>query len=140
MAGQRGRDIHISIGDGDEPEGFILVACIRARSISLTAGLIEATTAHSPDGWRELIGGAGVKRAEISGAGAFKDAASDALLRATYFAGDATTFLIEIPDFGTLTGPFLITELTYSGDHDHEAAFAVRLTSAGVVAFDVHGE
>jgi TP901-1 family phage major tail protein len=140
MAGQRGRDVLISIGDGDEPETFFEVAGIRARTISLTAGLVEATTAQSPDGWREVIAGAGVKRAEVAGSGVFKDAMSDALMRAAYFAGDAATFRLAIPDFGVLTGPFAITELIYGGEHDGEATFSIRLISAGLVTFDTHGD
>jgi TP901-1 family phage major tail protein len=136
MAGQRGRDVLISIGDGEEDEAFFIVAGIRAKTISLTAGLIEATTAQSPQAWREVIAGTGVKRAEIAGTGAFTDALSDALIRAACFAGDASTFRMTIPHFGVLTGPFVITELTYGGDHEDEATFAIRLASAGAVAFD----
>jgi TP901-1 family phage major tail protein len=140
MAGQRGRDVLISMGDGDEPEAFVAVAGIRARTISLTAGLVEATTAQSPNGWREVIAGAGVKRAEVAGSGMFKDAMSDAMMRAAYFAGDASSFELVIPGFGTLRGPFAITELTYGGDHEGEATFSIRLASAGVVTFDADGD
>jgi TP901-1 family phage major tail protein len=140
MAGQRGRDVQISIGDGNEPETFVEVAGIRARTISLTAGLVEATTAQSAEGWREVIAGAGVKRAEVAGSGVFKDAMSDALMRAAYFAGDASNFELGIPGFGTLTGPFVIAELTYGGEHDGVAVFSIRLASAGLVTFDAVGE
>lgn len=139
MAGQRGRDVLISIGDGEDPEGFVPVAGIRARTIALTAGLVEATTAQSPAAWREVVSGAGVKRAEVEGRGVFKDALSDALLRAAYFAGEAVTFQLTIPDFGVMTGPFVISALTYGGDHDDEATFAIRLSSAGVISFDAMG-
>jgi len=139
MAGQRGRDVLIAIGDGGEPEMFVPVAGIRAKTISLTAGLVEATTAQSPDGWRELIAGAGVKRAEISGGGVFKDALSDAIIRAAYFAGETSTFQLIIPGFGLLQGPFVITELVYAGEHQGEAIFSIRLASAGVVAFELDG-
>lgn len=139
MAGQRGRDVLISIGDGETPQAFFVVAGIRAKTISLTAGLVEATTAQSPNAWREVIAGAGVKRAEIAGSGVFKDAMSDALMRAAYFAGEASALEMTIPDFGTLTGPFVITELSYGGAHDDEATFAIRLSSAGQVVFDAHG-
>ncbi len=140
MAGQRGRDVMISIGDGEVPEAFVLVAGIRARTISLTAGLIEATTAQSAQAWREVIAGAGVKRAEVAGAGVFKDAVSDALMRAAFFAGVASNFALAIPGFGTLRGPFVIVELTYGGEHDGEATFAIRLSSAGVVTFEANGD
>jgi TP901-1 family phage major tail protein len=136
MAGQRGRDVLIGIGDGEEPEMFIPVAGIRARTISLTAGLVEGTTAQSPEAWREVIAGAGVKRAEVAGSGVFRDAVSDALMRAAFFAGDATRFELVIPAFGALRGPFVISELNYGGEHEGEATFAIRLSSAGVITFD----
>lgn len=72
MAGQRGRDVLIMISDGGAPETFVSVAGIRARTISLSAGLIDGTTAQSPQAWRELIAGAGTKRAEVAGSGVFK--------------------------------------------------------------------
>lgn len=121
MVGQQGRDVLISIGDDEAPEAFVLIAGIRARTINLTAGLIEATTAQSAQAWREVIAGAGVKRAEVAGAGVFKDAMSDALIRAAFFAGRAPAFELAIPDFGVMRGPFVIVELTYGGDHDAEA-------------------
>lgn len=136
MAGQPGRDVLISIGDGDEPETFALVAGIRARSISLTAGLVEATTAQSPLAWRELIAEAATKRADISGSGVFCDAASDALIRNAYFNGEAPAFRLAIPDFGTMTGRFQISELAYYGDPDEQARFSIRLVSTGVVSFE----
>lgn len=137
MAGQRGRDVLIRIGDGGSPETFASVAGIRARTISLNAGLIEATTTESPQAWRELAAGAGVKRAEVSGSGVFKDAASDALIRLAYFNGDTPRIQLVIPGFGVMAGSFLISELSYFGEHDDEAGFAIRLASAGVVTFEV---
>lgn len=139
MGRQRGRDVLISIGDDEEPEAFVLIAGIRARTINLTAGLIEATTAQRAQAWREVIAGAGVKRAEVAGAGVFKDAMSDALIRVTFFAGRAPAFEPAIPDFGVMREPVVIVELTYAGDHDGEVTFAIRLASAGVVIFEAEG-
>lgn len=136
MAGQRGRDVLIRIGDGGSPEAFVSVAGIRARTISLSAGLVDKTTAESPQAWRELAAGAGAKRAEVSGSGVFKDAASDARLRMAYFNGEAPRFRLVIPGLGVMEGPFVISELGYSGEHDGEAGFAIRLVSAGVITFE----
>lgn len=136
MAGQRGRDVLVRISDGGSPEAFVSVAGIRARTISLSAGLVDATTAESAEAWRELAAGAGVKRAEVAGSGVFKDAPSDARIRHAYFNGEAPRFRLVIPGFGVMEGPFVISELSYSGEHDGEAGFAVRLVSAGVVTFD----
>lgn len=139
MAGQRGRDVLITISNGDAPETFVAVAGIRARTISLSAGLIDATTAQSPEAWRELIAGVGTKRADVAGSGVFKDAASDARLRMAYFNGEAARYRLVIPDFGVLAGPFVISELSYAGEHDGEATFAIRLASAGVISFEATG-
>ena len=137
MAGQKGRDVLIKIGDGGSPEQFITIAGIRAKTISLAARSVDATSAESPDAWRELLAGAGVKSASVSGAGVFKDAQSDMLLREAFFAQNPRAFRLVIPDFGVLSGPFLVEALDYSGDHDGEAAFAVTLASAGALAFTV---
>jgi TP901-1 family phage major tail protein len=136
MGGASGRDVAVKIGDGGEPEAFVLVAGIRTRTIVLAAGLVEATTAESPGGWRELVAGAGTRRIEVAGSGAFKDAASDALLRAAFFAGGAPRLRLEVAEFGALEGRFAITELTYGGEHHDEATFSVRLASAGAISFE----
>jgi predicted secreted protein len=49
-----------------------------------------------------LLAGAGVRRASVSGAGLFKDAESDALVRQTFFDGIVRDCQIVIPDFGTV--------------------------------------
>ncbi len=135
MSGQKGRDVLIKIGDGAGPEVFTTIAGIRAKTISLNARTVDGTSGESAEAWRELIAGAGVKSASVSGAGVFKDAASDAMLRETFFAQAARSFQLVIPSFGTLAGPFLVESLDYAGDHDGEAAFAITLASAGVLSF-----
>lgn len=135
MSGQKGRDVLIKIGDGGDPESFATVAGIRAKTISLNARTVDGTSGESPSAWRELIAGAGVKSASVSGAGVFKDAASDAAMQQAFFTQAAKTFQLIIPDFGVLQGPFLIEALDYSGDHDGEAAFAITLASAGALTF-----
>jgi len=135
MSGQKGRDVLIKISDGEDPETFGTIAGIRAKTISLNARTVDGTSGESPDAWRELIAGAGVKAASVSGAGVFKDAASDALIQQAFFAQAVRAFQLVIPDFGVLEGPFLIEALDYSGDHDGEAAFAITLASAGALSF-----
>ena len=136
MSGQKGRDVLIKIGDGEDTEAFVTVAGIRAKTISLNAKTVDGTSGESPEAWRELIAGAGVKSASVSGAGVFKDAASDTLIQQAFFAQAVANFQLIIPDFGSLTGPFLVEALDYSGDHDGEAAFAITLASAGALSFE----
>lgn len=135
MAGQKGRDVLIKLGDGGAPETFATIAGVRAKTISLNARTVDGTSGESADAWRELIAGAGVKSASVSGAGVFKDAASDAALQAAFFTQSVKTFQLVIPSFGAIQGPFLVEALDYSGDHDGEAAFAVTLASSGALTF-----
>ena len=136
MAAQRGKDILLKIGDGAEPEAFTTVAGLRARTISLNARSVDATDGDSAGHWRELLGGAGVKSAAVSGQGVFRDAASDALIREAFFEQAARTWRLIVPDFGTLQGPFLVAALEYAGEHEGEASFALSLASAGEVTFE----
>ena len=135
MAAQKGKDILLKIGDGAGPEVFTTVAGLRARTISLNARSVDATDSDSAGRWRELLAGAGVKQASVSGAGVFRDAASDALIRAAFFAQSADNWQLIVPDFGTLQGPFLVAALEYAGEHEGEATYAITLSSAGEIAF-----
>ena len=135
MAAQKGKDILLKIGDGAGPEVFTTVAGLRARTISLNARSVDATDSDSAGRWRELLAGAGVRQASVSGAGVFRDATSDALIRAAFFAQSADNWQLVVPDFGVLEGPFLVAALEYAGEHEGEATYAITLASAGEITF-----
>jgi len=132
MAAQKGKDLLVKIADG---VGFTTVAGLRARRLAFNAETVDTTHAESAGRWRELLDGAGIKRASVAGRGLFKDAASDALMRQTYFEGAIKTFQIVIPDFGTVTRPFQITSLEFAGEHDGEVTFELASESAGELTF-----
>jgi TP901-1 family phage major tail protein len=134
MTAQRGKDLLIKIGDGADPEVFTTVAGLRATTLAFNAQAVDVTNADSADMWRELLEG-GVKSATVSGSGVFKDAASDAALRSAFFGGATTSFQLVIPGFGTVTGPFRITQLQYDGPYDGEVKISLSLASAGALAF-----
>ena len=132
MTAQKGKDLLIKIDDGGN---FVTIAGLRARRLAFNAEAVDITDAESAGRWRELLGGAGMQRASLSGGGLFKDQASDALTRAVFFAGENRGWQVAIPDFGTVTGPFQITALEYAGRHDGEMTFEIALESAGALAF-----
>ncbi len=136
MTGQRGRDVLIKISDGGVPESFITLAGIRTSEIELNARAVDSTSAESEGGWRELIAGAGIKTARVRGRGVFKDAASDAQMRAVFFAGQIMRWQLVVPGLGVLEGPLQIAELKWGGEHDGEATFTVELQSAGALSFE----
>ncbi len=134
MAVQNGKDLLVKIdltGSGD----FQTVAGLRATRLSFNAESVDVTSLESTGGWRELLGGAGIKSAAISGSGIFRDEASDARAREIFFAGDTPAFQVIIPDFGTVEGPFQVTSIEYAGSHDGEATYELSLASAGALSF-----
>jgi TP901-1 family phage major tail protein len=132
MVAQKGKDLLLKI---DEGAGFVTVAGLRARRLAFNAQTVDVTDAESAGRWRELLAGAGVRRASLTGAGLFKDQSSDALVRASFFAGSILNWQVVIPDFGTVTAPFQVTALEYAGNHDGELTFELALESAGAVSF-----
>ena len=135
MAAQKGKDILIKIGDGASPESFTTLAGIRTRTLSLNAKTVDATDSDSADQWRELLTGAGVKSMAVSGSGIFRDAASDAMMQAAFFAQGAPNWQLVVPAFGTIAGAFQIAALEYAGQHEGEATFSISLASAGALTF-----
>ncbi|MEB8388627.1 phage major tail protein, TP901-1 family [Rhodobacteraceae bacterium KMM 6894] len=134
MAVQNGKDLLIKVdltGDGN----FQSVAGLRATRISFNAESVDVTSLESAGGWRELLSGAGVKSAAISGSGIFRDEGSDERTRQIFFDGETPDFQVVIPDFGTVQGAFQVTSIDYAGTHDGEATYELSLASAGQLIF-----
>lgn len=138
MVAQNGKDLLVKIdmtGDGS----FETVAGLRATRISFNTESVDVTSLESTGGWRELLAGAGVKTAAISGSGVFKDADTDERARQIFFDGETPDFQVIIPDFGTVAGPFQITSVEYSGSYNGEATYELSLASAGALTFAAVG-
>jgi len=134
MAAQNGKDLLVKI-DMNGAGLFETVAGLRATRISFNAESVDVTSLESAGGWRELLGGAGVKSAAISGSGVFKDATTDERARQIFFDGLTPVFQVIIPGFGTVEGPFQITSIEYAGSHNGEATYEMALASAGALSF-----
>lgn len=133
MAPQRGKDILLKLAN--ETDQFVTVAGLRTRRLALNAETVDITHSESAGRWRELLDGAGVRRASLTGSGIFKDDASDALVRQVFFDGAIRNWQVVLPDFGTVTGTFQITSLDYRGEHSGEVTFEIAMESAGALAF-----
>jgi TP901-1 family phage major tail protein len=134
MPAQKGKDLLLKV-DSNGAGSFTTVAGLRARSLSFNATTIDVTDQESTGRWRELLEGAGIKTARITGSGIFKDAASDETLRQYFFTGTVRDWQVIVPDLGTVEGPFQIATLEYGGQHDAEVTFDLSLESAGSLAF-----
>ncbi|WP_372884798.1 phage major tail protein, TP901-1 family [Shimia sp.] len=134
MGAQNGKDLLIKVdltGDGQ----FETIAGLRATRISFNAESVDVTSLESQGGWRELLGGAGVRSAAIAGSGVFRDANTDERARQIFFDGETPDFQVIIPDFGIVEGPFQISAIEYAGRHDGEATYEMSMASAGALSF-----
>lgn len=135
MVAQKGKDLLLKI-DTTGLGNFATVAGLRARRLAFNSETVDITDSESAGRWRELLAGAGVQRASLSGSGIFKDQASDASIRTRFFDAAIVDWQVIIPSFGTVEGPFQVTALEYSGNHDGEIAFEIALESAGAISFE----
>ncbi|WOI34381.1 phage major tail protein, TP901-1 family [Tritonibacter scottomollicae] len=134
MSAQNGKDLLIKV-DMTGTGSFTTIAGLRATRISFNAESVDVTSLDSAGGWRELLGGAGVRSANLSGSGVFRDANTDERARQLFFDGETPAFQVVIPDFGTIEGPFQVTALEYAGSHNGEATYELSLASAGALTF-----
>lgn len=134
MVAQNGKDLLIKL-DLTGAGQFQTVAGLRATRISFNAESVDVTNLESQGGWRELLAGAGVKSAAISGSGIFKDDATDERARQIFFDAETPDFQVIIPDFGTVEGAFQVTAIEYAGTHNGEATYELSLASAGPLNF-----
>lgn len=135
MTVQKGKDFLIKLdltGTGQ----FETIAGLRATRITFNAETVDVTSLESAGGWRELLGGAGVKSAGISGSGVFRDEGTDERARQIFFDGQVPDFQVIIPDFGIVQGKFMITSIEYAGSHDGEATYELAMASAGQLSFN----
>jgi hypothetical protein len=122
MGAQKGKDLLVKMYDG---ASYVTVAGLRSRKIAFNAELVDVTHAESVDRWRELLAGAGVKRASLSGRGLFRRQQHHGADRDTGSIANATWYhvhFIKRPDTGAVdmlislsaTAPTLPTNYTLS--------------------------
>ena len=134
MGAQNGKDLLIKV-DVNGTGMFETMAGLRATRVSFNAETVDVTNLSSAGGWRELLSGAGVKTAALSGSGVFRDEATDERARQIFFYGEIPNFQVIIPDFGIVQGPFQISAIEYSGAHNGEATYEISMASAGELVF-----
>lgn len=130
-----GRDMLLKLKN-DQGQ-YVTVAGLRTKALRFNARPIDVTHSESLNGWRELLPGAGVKTAEITGTGVFIDSAADGLIRTKFFDQSVGEFQFILPDFGIIEGSFLIKALMFRGTYKDEASYELSLVSAAAPSFTV---
>lgn len=134
MTAQLGRALVALKGDGADPEVFTGIAGAKNHSMTINNEPVDITNKDSA-GWRELLAGAGVRNVSFSMSGVFKDDASYAAAAADALADAHSNYQFTVPDFGTYEGPFMISSLENSGEHNGEVQYSMSFDSAGPVTF-----
>ena len=134
MAAQKGRDLLLKI-DQTGTGTFVTVAGLRTRTLAFNAATVDITNADSSGQWRELLAGAGVRNARITGNGIFTSSTTDALVRDYFLNATIRNWQAIIPAFGTIQGAFQISSLDYAGQFNGEVTFDITLESAGALTF-----
>lgn len=132
MPAAKGRDVLLKI---DIAGTKTTVGGIRAGSINLNDSMVDVTDQGSTGRFRELLAAAGVKSISLSGSGVFKDSTSENAVLTNWTNGTIPTWDVVVPLLGTFTGPFMITQIQYNGNHDGEVQFSISMESAGEVTF-----
>jgi len=134
MVAQDGRNFLLKIGDGQSPEIFTTVGGFQSNAITLGEASVDITNKSAPDKFRQAMR-AGVKTVALSGNGIFTDSVSEEAVRANYFAAAVLNWQVEIPGFGIMEGPFILTQLAYTGADNAAVTYSVSLESAGSIGF-----
>jgi len=134
MTAQKGKDLLLKV-DQTGGGSFVTIGGLRSRRLSFNAEPVDVTDSESAGRWRELLAGAGIRRAGLTGSGLFKDSTADAAVRQIFFDGDIRDWQVVIPDFGTVEGPFHIASMEYAGEHNGEVSYEITMESAGELTF-----
>ncbi|MES2337814.1 MAG: phage major tail protein, TP901-1 family [Pseudomonadota bacterium] len=132
MAAEKGSAFLLKVGDGASPPAFATVAGLRTTQLSINGEMV-AITHKGSGGWRELLGGAGVRSVSVSGAGVFTGSAAEARLKASALSGVLDDYRLSFEGGETMTGRFLVTRLDYAGDFNGERSYTLSLESSGAV-------
>ena len=132
MAMEKGSAFLLKVGDGAVPPVFTTVAGLRTTQLAINADTVVVTNQGS-GGWRELLGGAGVRSVSISGSGVFTGSAAETRIKANALAGTIDDYRVSFESGETLTARFLITRLDYAGDFNGERTYTLALESSGAV-------
>ncbi|MDA5194950.1 phage tail protein [Govanella unica] len=134
MAAEKGRAFILKIGDGAMPELFTTIGGMRATSLSINNELVDVTN-KSSGGWREILGGAGTRAIAVTGSGVFTNSAAEKIFQGKVMTAAVSNYEIAFESGDSFRGAFFAANLDFSGDHNGERTYSLRLDSAGVVSF-----
>ncbi|MEM1019626.1 MAG: phage major tail protein, TP901-1 family [Sphingomonadales bacterium] len=134
MAVQSGRAFLLKISDDGDPATYQTVAGLRTNQLTLNSEAVDVTHKGS-GGWREILAGAGVKSVSLRGTGIFTGSTAETALQTKLMAASAADCQVTFEDGARFEGPFFVTSIDFTGDHNDARTYSVSLESAGAVSF-----
>ncbi len=136
MAKQKGSDMLLKIDTATSGgPTFTSVAGLRTKQIQFDSETVDVTNQDSANKFRELLEGAGIRKARISGSGVFTDGTAENTVMTVFMAGTIKQWQIIIPGLATVQGLFQIASVELQGPHDKEIAYSISLESAGDLTY-----
>jgi len=138
MPSQKGRDLLLKIGDGEEDESFAAIGAARNAAMTLDNRPVDATT-MADGGVQVLSAAAGVQSLSLRLDGLFKDSAAEEALRSAAFARTTKNFRLQFPNGDSYTAPFVVESYSRGGSYDGLESFSVTLARSGAGDFTPAG-
>jgi TP901-1 family phage major tail protein len=134
MAAEKGSAFLLKLSDGATPPVFTTLAGLRTTGLTINAETVNITHKGS-GGWRDILGGAGIRSISLSGSGVFTNSAAETRLRTLAMTAAVDEYEVVFESAEKLKGKFQIARLDYAGDYNGERTYAVTLESSGVATF-----
>lgn len=132
MAAESGSAFLLKIGDGGEMPAFTTVAGLKTTQLSINGDAVAVTNKDS-GGWRDLLGGAGVRSVSVAASGIFTGSNAETQVRALALTGALEDYQLSFESGERMQGRFLVTRLEYAGDFNGERNYTLALESSGEV-------
>lgn len=134
---QTGRTLLIQIGDGADPEVFTNLCGLKTRSFSLSANEIDTTvpSCTNPGGPVEGTSRPGISKKTFTGAGAYMSSTAQKAFNTHIVNATVFNAKIIVPEFGTFTGPYFVTNYELDGDVENNMGFNASFVPAEAATF-----
>jgi TP901-1 family phage major tail protein len=132
MAAERGSAFLLKIGDGSAAPTYLTVAGLKTTQLTINGDAVVITNKAS-GGWRELLGGAGVRSVSVAASGIFTGSTAEAQVKSLALSGALESYELSFESGDRMQGQFLVTRLDYAGDFNGERNYTLALESSGQV-------
>lgn len=132
-----GRTLLIQLGDGADPEVFTNLCGLTTRSFSMSANEIDTTipSCTNPGGLVEGTSRPGIAKKTFSGSGRYVSSAAQKAFNAKIVTATVFNAKIIVPEVGTFTGSYFVTDYELSGDIENSMEFTASFVPASAPTF-----